>query len=233
MSKPAAAVAAYLDPIHAEILAKDPAAAGPRERGLLPEPALADDDETRARYRVASGLAALLGYDFVKLATIERKRFKARAMDELVAGLPEGATGVAEAKEAMASQWLCRQPSAVRYPEKELLAESDRYLQRHVSTEGTRRQRALALLDVFVAACTFGVPEGQLKPLRDTSRLLYKDSAKVAELTGLPFEKLARIEGADSPLLLYNFVRTLPADFQGRDAALQATHFGEWTYPPR
>ncbi len=234
---PDKAVAAFLDAIYDEIAAAHPTPEKLPGKGLYKPPPLANNDRTRREYHVASGLADILGYDFVKLAVIEEYRYRFR-MFQLVAKLPEGSPSVAKARDIAEMLWLCNYPHKLSLDRREadLIRHTDAYLARVVSAQTPAAERGPAVLQAFVRACTFGFPSSELPAIRPPlgESELFARSVTFAKLTGLPFDQIGRVESIGGPLVLYGLARALPRNHPGRDEALALLRADkEWTYPPK
>jgi hypothetical protein len=231
---PGKAVVDYLDRLYRDIEAKHPNPAVPPSKGLMKTKPIVDDDVTRETYRAASALARVLGYDFVKLAVIEHYGRQANisgsgaakvgeGITRVIEELPDGQPGVAEAKQIGSLLWLCRHPFMSTYSRSEIIRRTDEYLGKALPAAGQAANRGLAVLGAFELACTIGTPPATLRPITPLMRnTLFARAAKVADLTGLPFERVARVESVNGPLVLWNLVRSLPKEHAGRDAALAA-----------
>lgn len=236
-SPPDKAVVAMLDGIYAEIAASHPNPEVHSGRGLYKPPPIANNDRTRREYRIASGLSEILGYDFVKLAVIEERRYRFK-MFGLVAQLPEGSPAVSKAREAAEMLWLCDYPNKLTLDRREadVIRHTDGYLSRVVPAQAAVTDRGAAVLDAFLRACTFGMPASEMPQIRPPlgESPLFAASVQFAKLTGLPFEKVARVESIGGPLVLYGLARALPKGHAGRDEALAALRSDQtWTYPPK
>lgn len=234
--KPGPAVVAYLDGLYAATAAERPNPTEPKSKGLVKIRPLADDDETRARWecRAAAAIAPILGYDFLKLAVIQYYNDGERltplagitirhGFSDVIRQLPDGQPGVAEAKDAGELLWLSKHSSAtflVATTPAVIQEHTTAYLRKKVPASARVEEQSLAILNEYERACTIGVPPSKLVAIRRTGySTMFESSGKVADLTGLPFEKVARLEG-ESPLLVINMLRQLPKGQPGLDAAL-------------
>jgi hypothetical protein len=197
---------------------------------------LADDDQTRARYecRAAAAIAPILGYDFLRLAVIQyyndgeritplgKTRIR-HGFSDVISQLPDGQPGVAEAKDIGELLWLCKHSAAtvlVATTPAVIEQHTTAYLSKKVPASASVKDQGLAILNEYDRACTIGVPPSKLVAIKRTGySTMFQDAEKVADLTGLPFEKVARLQ-SESPSLVINMLRQLPKSQPGLEAAL-------------
>lgn len=194
---------------------------------------MADNDEDRALFHLASGLSTLLKYDFAKLVVIESKNPKAKDMERIAAALPDREPGVAEARRALDAQWLLRIPGILGFSEGVIIRRTDAHLAAVLPGGLPSKQRANLVVAEFLKAALFGRPPSDRTAIEARQTYMFKQAATVTELTGLPFADVGKVQAHSNPGAIFNLVRSLPADLPGRDEALKAVAGSIWTYPPK